>query len=315
MAICFEYTVEYPTPEKCKDGGGTDWNIPFTGSSPDGYHGRFCSNNPYSADVGNAIVFLRDGGNLSELDSAARTNYLDAVDLVMDELEAECRTAAPGQCVDEAQVCAGIAADMFAALVTNETCVLEPGGEVEHQLQGLEQCYWSPVFYGFATEGSDYCTDDTSGLDTTAGVDTTAGADSTTGEMADPPFGDLEELVSCDPQTSCDVDRQLLINIQANYEVFLDDEVTLTIVDSSVQCGPGAQIGGLDSSEDSKELADAFDLRNGDIIRQIESTYILDMEDAAAAVSSLLQDPSTTVVVRRSQGSGCDSLTYDIDVQ
>jgi hypothetical protein len=298
MATCFEYTVEYASEEMCKDGGGNNHDIPFTANDPTGYYGRICGNNPYSSVVGEAIVFLRDGGQLSGLSQSARDSYLDVVDLVMDDVEARCRAAAPGQCIDAAQVCAGIVADMYAALVTNETCVLQPGGEVAHELGPLETCHHQPVFYGFGTDAVDYC-------------DGEPGAD----EMADPPFGDIQALVSCNPQTSCEVDRQLLRNIQSSFSVFLDEEVTLDIVDSMTQCGPGAQIGGLDSGEDAKALADAFDVRNGDVIRQIASIYIEDVADAAAAVTSLLQDPSTTIVIHRPQsGPGCDTLTYTIDV-
>jgi len=132
--------------------------------------------------------------------------------------------------------------------------------------------------------------------------------------MSDPPFGDIEELVSCNPQTECDVEAELLSNISANFDVFDEEGVTLEIVDSTVSCGPGAQIGGLDSGEDAKELADVFDFRNGDVIRVIESVTIDDLDDALVAVSSLLEDPSTTIVISRPTQSGCDTLSYDIDI-
>lgn len=64
---CFEYTVEYEIPTKCQTATLEDIAIPFTGTDPDGYHGRVCFNSSSIPDVVAAIEHLQGGGQLSDL--------------------------------------------------------------------------------------------------------------------------------------------------------------------------------------------------------------------------------------------------------
>ena len=126
---CFEYTVEYEAPLKClAGGGGGNFDIPFTGSEPAGYHGRHCFNSSSVTKALDAIDHLRNGGQLSDLAADVQSAYISTVDAVKANVQAECITAAPGQCTNEVQVCTGIAADMYEQLVVHETCVLSPTG-------------------------------------------------------------------------------------------------------------------------------------------------------------------------------------------
>lgn len=125
---CFEHTLVRDQPGQCQDDDGVKFTISFTGNDPVGYHGRTCFNSPSIALVGEAIDHLRAGGQLAELSPEARSAYVSAVDVVRADIEAQCATAAPGQCIDAAQVCTGIAADAYEQLVVEETCVLQLGG-------------------------------------------------------------------------------------------------------------------------------------------------------------------------------------------
>lgn len=125
---CFEYTVEYAAPLECLIAGGGNLEIPFTDNDPVGYRGRFCFNSASVPKVMQAIEHLRGDGQLSELAADVQSAYISTVNAVKDDIQAECITAAPGQCMNEVQVCTGIAADMYEQLVVDETCVLAPAG-------------------------------------------------------------------------------------------------------------------------------------------------------------------------------------------
>lgn len=306
---CFEYTVEFADEQQCTDGFAQTLTISFTGTDPDGYHGRSCSNSESNALVADAINHLRSGGSLDELGTETAAAYSAMVSTLEAQVYAGCMAAAPDQCIDEEITCNGIVADMHAQLITAQTCILEPGGVEEVALRPGEVCQLNPVVFDSTGGSGDFCTMD-GGVDDTAGD----GADGTTGAMADPPFGDVEALVSCNSQTECEIDSELLSNISASFGVFEAEGVTLTLVDETSPCGPGARIGGLDDGEDSAELAEILDLRNGDVIRQVESVSIDGLDEAMEAVSRLLESPSTTLVIRRPSDGGCQSLTYELEV-
>ena len=101
---CFEYTVEYELPTKCQTATLEDFDIPFTGTDPDGYHGRVCFNSASVPQVVAAIEHLESGGQLSDLGIEVQNAYISTVNAVKADLQAECITAAPGQCTDEVQV-------------------------------------------------------------------------------------------------------------------------------------------------------------------------------------------------------------------
>ena len=174
---CFEYTVDREIPTKCQDDAGVDYAIAFTGSDPDGYHGRHCFNSPSVAHVVEAIDHLRDGGQLSDLGMEVLGAYVSTVDAVKDDLKFQCMTAAAGQCTNAEQVCTGIAADMYEQLVVDETCVLGIGGVERIELGPGEVC--EPIVVGEGTgsaESGEHCVESTTGG--ADGVDETASSGS-----------------------------------------------------------------------------------------------------------------------------------------
>jgi hypothetical protein len=125
---CFAYTIERAAPAKCLDDETTNYEISFTNTNPNGYHGRFCFNSSSVALVVEAIDHLEAGGQLSDLGMDVVGAYLSTVNAVKADLEAECITAAPGQCINADQVCMGVAADMYEQLVAEQSCVLALAG-------------------------------------------------------------------------------------------------------------------------------------------------------------------------------------------
>jgi hypothetical protein len=168
------------------------------------------------------------------------------------------------------------------------------------------------VPYNFSEEPGqcDYCPDAAS----TGDGNCTAPAD-TTGEPADP-FGDLDVLVACSPQTYCTVDAELIWNIQAHFDQFFTENVALAIGASGAPCNvTGAKISGLGNGEDSKELAMKFDLRNDDVITVVEGISITSATAAARVIHDLetTTDAITMRVRRRStSGMSCTTLNYTI---
>lgn len=307
---CFEFTVELMSPRDCTDNNGVNFGIPFNDPDQAGYRGEACYISSTISDILEAIDHLSNGGQLSELSPQVRGAYQSAVEAVAANIEAECNTAAAGQCTNAAQVCEGIAADAYEQLVVDETCVLEIG-DVELVNLGPGEICESVLDSAGGSGGGVHCTEtgDGGGADETAGSD----ASGSTGAMLEP-FGDLDALVSCSPSNRCEVEAELLQHISANFGVFSVEGVTLTMLDRDAPCGPGARIGGLDQGEDAQALADAFDLRNGDVIAQMDAITIVDASDAMSAVGSLLEDPSTTLVLRRPEGLGCTEIALDIQV-
>lgn len=308
---CFEFTVTYDSPIPCLDGYGVSLDIPFNDADQTGYRGEACYISSTISDILEAIEHLDGGGQLSELSPQVRDAYQAAVEAVADDIEAECTNAAAGQCTNAAQVCEGIAADAYEQLVVNETCVLEIGDVELVTLRPGEVCE-SVLDSAGGTGDGGHCTEtgDGGGADETTG---SGGADGSTGAMLEP-FGDLDALVSCSSSTSCEIEAELLHHISANFGVFSVEEVTLTMIDRDAPCGPGARIGGLDQGEDARALADVFDLRNDDVVAQVDARAIEDASDAMDAVGSLLEDPSTTLVLRRPEGLGCAEVILDIQV-
>jgi hypothetical protein len=187
---CFAYTIERTTPAKCLDSDGADLTISFTSTNPNGYRGRFCFNSPSVALVVEAIDHLETGGQLADLGMDVVGAYLSTVNAVKDDLEAECVTAAPGQCIDASQVCMGIAADMYEQLVVEQSCVLALGGTEPVVLAAGQSCeavaddpttgvaeagdHCSPIATSATDAGIDDSSDGTATSDT-SGVDETSG--------------------------------------------------------------------------------------------------------------------------------------------
>ena len=116
-----------------------------------------------------------------------------------------------------------------------------------------------------------------SGADASSGVDSSG---SGTGAGAFGPWGDLPSLVSCNGSNVCVVDRALVDNVTANFSTFYAEGVSLTLVTNPAD---GVQVTGLDSGEDSTDLADAFGIEEDDVIIEVDGMS-LDSEEAAAAV-------------------------------
>lgn len=176
---CFEYTVEYDDPKACLTAMFEGIDISFTGSAPAGYRGRTCFNSTAVPLVVQAIDHLRAGGRLSDLDPEVQSAYVTTVSTVRADLEAECITAAPGQCTNAAEVCSVVGADAYEQLVVDETCVLELDGTEPVPLGPGQVC--EPLASdGTGSDGAgDHCVETTAdGLDGTA---TSGGADETTG--------------------------------------------------------------------------------------------------------------------------------------
>jgi hypothetical protein len=174
---CVDFTLELPAPVPCRDEESTEYPISFTGTNPDGYRGRSCFNSTSVVLVVEAIDHLRAGGRLSDIDPEMQSAYLTTVNTVRADLEAECITAAPGQCTNAAEVCSVVGSDMYVELVVEETCVLQLDGTEPVALGPGQVC--EPIFFGDQTTGSagsgDHCIEPTSSGDD--GLDDTAGSD------------------------------------------------------------------------------------------------------------------------------------------
>ena len=173
---CFAYTVEYVSPKRCLDGAGGFLKISFTGTDPAGYRGRACFNSTSVPLVVQAIDHLRAGGVLSELDPEIQSAYVTTANTVRADLEAECITAAPGQCTNAAEVCSVVGSDAYEQLVIDETCVLELDGTEPVPLGPGEVCEPLAADGGTGSDGSEaHCIETT--VTTTDGVDGTASSD------------------------------------------------------------------------------------------------------------------------------------------
>ena len=178
---CFAYTLEQAVPSPCRDDGGTQYDISFTANDPDGYRGRTCFNATSVALVVEAIDHLHTGGLLSDLDPEIQSAYLSTVNTVRADLEAQCITAAPGQCTNAAEVCSVVGSVMYEQLVIDETCVLALDGAQAVALGPGQVC--EPL----ASDGTgsdaagDHCVETTATADGLDGTASSGGADETTG--------------------------------------------------------------------------------------------------------------------------------------
>lgn len=141
-------------------------------------------------------------------------------------------------------------------------------------------------------------------------TETADGGDDTTGAMADPPWGDLSNLISCSPQTYCTVERELLNNIQKNWYVFYDDGVSLSYVTIS-GLGTGVQIDGIDANEDSEELlTDYFGIMNDDVITHVNSVALDSEADLVSVLNAIPLQSGWSITVRRWTGFKWKTLNY-----
>lgn len=180
---CFAFTLEVSEPVACQDAEAYTYFIAFTDHATEGYRGRTCFNSTSVPLVVEAIGHLRAGGQLLELSEEVIGAYVTTANTVRADLEAECILAAPGQCINAAQVCSVVGAQAYQQLVIDETCVLGLDGTEPVTLEPGQVC--EPVV-GDGGTGSDgaeaQCVEATVGGD--EGLDGTASsglADDTTG--------------------------------------------------------------------------------------------------------------------------------------
>lgn len=307
---CWEYTVP-AAAQACTDQLGASLPIPLTGAN--GYFGRFCKPGQGANEAtALATAVVEDGNDIgTELGTDFVSNWGEVADFMHADINARCLATAPPACSSATakSACENVA-DLGRARLLSQLDFVVYGGQDVFTLGALEECTFAPIFFGLA---------DTDGMGE-GGVDdgtfwASDGADDTAGPPAEP-FGDVGRLIDCSPQTDCDVDRELLFNVQQWMGVFYDEGVSLSLVDATTTCGPGAQISGLDVGEHAHELAQEFDLRNGDIIASVNSTALSSQAKALDVVEILVNDDlsSTTIVIERRQGGTCATLTYTIDV-
>ena len=117
----------------------------------------------------------------------------------------------------------------------------------------------------------------------------------------------LDTLVTCDHTgVSCTYQGELLDNIHANFSVFYEDRVTLTLLLPTDPEYPGVRLGGLDVGEASTDLATAFDLQNGDVIENVNGIDIDDQARALEAINAMVSSRSVALSLKR----GDDPVQY-----
>ncbi|MEM6991286.1 MAG: hypothetical protein AAF721_12330 [Myxococcota bacterium] len=158
-----------------------------------------------------------------------------------------------------------------------------------------EVCDFVPGL-GRATGGHD--DDDPDG--TSGGDGEDDGVDETTGAPVVDPFGDIDALVACNRSGSkCVYDDELVDNISANFSVFYEERVALTLLRRRQAGYPGATISGLDPGEASYELARAFGLRNGDIIKSVNGIDLVDESDGLEALDAMTGSATVILSIER----------------
>ena len=90
---------------------------------------------------------------------------------------------------------------------------------------------------------------------------------------------------------------------------------TIELVDTSATCGPGLKVSGLGSGEESKALADEFGILNNDVIWKLNGTILSTTGRLATALDDLATQTEHDVVVKRRNGSSCDTTTYSLAVE
>lgn len=170
---CFDYTLERASPIWCSNEEGASYPIAFTGNDPPGYRGRTCFNSTFVPLVVAAIEHRQVGGELSDLSAAIVGAYVTTVSSVRADLEAECILAAPGQCINAAEVCSVVGADAYERLVVEQSCTLSLDGTEPVVLASGQTC--EPIAADQTTDADgsgDHCLEPTT--TTTTAVDDTA---------------------------------------------------------------------------------------------------------------------------------------------
>lgn len=122
-----------------------------------------------------------------------------------------------------------------------------------------------------------------------------------TGEPVDPPFGEIGNLVYCDPQTTCLIESELIENVGYNFHVFWEEDVVLTLgtFGPSGTTVTGLQITGLSTGDHAKALLDAFGIINNDVITHVNSTALDSWSNVMDVVADIDNSSYWAVTVRR----------------
>jgi hypothetical protein len=152
--------------------------------------------------------------------------------------------------------------------------------------------------------------DELAGVEDDGGVDESSGG----GSVVDP-WGDLGTLVECSPQTSCLVHEELFENVATNFDVFYDEGVDLQFGTHATGV-TGLKVTGLGTGEDSKDLFDAFGVKNNDVITHVNNDPLSSGPNVWGIIQDLQDVSYWEVRVRRYKcvGASCSWTTFNYDI-
>lgn len=192
----------------------------------------------------------------------------------------------------------------LAVLAVDSGTSFEPPTAAPTQVYTIpqgEMCDFQPGLGGdtgggeSTSSGGNSDTGDSTGDD---GLDST-GTGSSGGAVVDP-FGDVSALIYCDASgVLCSYQPELVDNIDANFSVFFQEQVSLELLRSTDADYPGVRLSGLDSGEASKDLADAFGLQNDDVLKNVNGIDIEDEADASEAIDALISSEAVALSLER----------------
>lgn len=255
-----------------------------------------------------AAIAAKLGEDLESLTMSQVETYEDFIDGVVDEVVKTCSallTCNEQYCdIDQGmpgmQACTMPSArslcETYVENLALDTLDLNTGADVP------EYGVPNPNYYHYGVTVCDYVPESTGTGGETGGLDETGTAQSN-------PFGDVEMLIDCAPQTECTVAQALADNIKTHFSIFFDEGVELEL--GSWPEGNGARVSGLSSGDYSKEIADEFDIRNNDVVTHINGTALTTMS-AEALANTLLDLHYNGYFELTVERRGSSTLTYEI---
>lgn len=333
--VCWSYTqmIEDSEPDgdfdsTCKDSGGFDLEvaIPMSGDMT----GQTCVTNPVHLAMRSVIRSVNHNGDTSEATMQEISDYITATNAISEALRIECRAWLLGEgcvvsCQDPENCTQQEATAVEAADAICDDFLVTPSQDAMHDFTGCTG--WDPPVESTIGNIEVSDPDECFALDTGGGDDlgdppimcdgdgeAGAPADETGEELG---FGDLDNLISCSPSTTCEIGDELLYNVQANFEIFHDEGVLLTMVSLSGGTSGGtivgAQLTGLDSGEDSYDLLwTHLGLRNNDVITHVNTVPLNSSANVLEVLEDLLTTATWDVTVRRARSGGWDTREYFI---
>ncbi|MCX4247395.1 hypothetical protein [Paraliomyxa miuraensis] len=143
-------------------------------------------------------------------------------------------------------------------------------------------------------------TDGTPACDEPPPADDGLDESSSSGSMLEP-FGDIDALVTC-KATTCAIDPELFLAVQANFGLLHDEGLQLEPVDLPA-VGRGLRLSGLDPDTTSGQLLAALGLANGDVITHVDDASIL----SPTTLEHLMRELPTTIAWRISVHRSTDT--------